>query len=373
MGDCVITTSNSILVKNTKKLPAIHCVQYKAKKCIPTEDDIVYSNTLGFGNAVGSITNKATAMFEVQARFPEESEEYKVLEYRTKCGQLYQQAEIDKIKGIVAKPMPSHWINFFATKPNEDDSDDVRKWKEFNRRIVCDKKPYFFQYVYPSERQKWTKYQRENETKCLMLFGIELKDLLKKSIYGDKENLFIENYYKRLPLGIAPCTINRICWKIENEFQNEQLNSKNLEPFDYSILKAKDVDYSEETFKRVKKIYEEYLHDRKQMDKLIHSEKMDDGDIIVLKNNLFSKFKRQVTLACPNELELCNALIDICYEKATTSKRFVWEMCGDVIVQNLLERNNNTIYYPIQDINGDFEFSGIRFSIKKHQITSEKI
>lgn len=371
-GDSFIISSNKTLIDNTVNLPPIQCLQRKASKVIPSEDDIFNSNILSFGNAVGSVTNKATAMFEVRERFPKDSEEYKILSYRIKCIQQAQQNEIDKTKGIVAKPMPSHWCNFFATKPDENDSDEVREWKEFNRRIVCDKKPYFFQYVYPTERQKWMTYQKENEIKCLMLFGIELKDLLNTQVYGERENEFIENYYKRLPLGIAPCTINRICWKIEDEFKTENINQRDFEPFDYSVLKAKGVEYSHNAYKRVNKIYEEYVHDRKQVDKLIHSEKVTDGDIISLKNNLFFKFKRDVTLACPNELELCNILVDICYQKSNANKRFVWEMCGDVIVQNLLERNNNTLYYPIQDENGDFEFGGIKFSIKRHQITSEK-
>lgn len=94
-GDCVINTSLELLVNNTRELPAIVCVQRSAPKCIPTEDDLMKSNIASFGNAVGEVTNKITSMFEVQARFPKDSEEYKVLDYRIKCGQLFQQNAID--------------------------------------------------------------------------------------------------------------------------------------------------------------------------------------------------------------------------------------------------------------------------------------
>jgi hypothetical protein len=70
-------------------------LQRKASKVIPSEDDIFKSNILSFGNAVGSVTNKATAMFEVRERFPKDSEEYKTLSYRIKCIQQAQQNEID--------------------------------------------------------------------------------------------------------------------------------------------------------------------------------------------------------------------------------------------------------------------------------------
>lgn len=94
-GDCVINTSLPLLVENTKQLPAIVCVQRKAQKCVPTEEDIVKSNIKSFGNAVGATTNKITSMFEVQARYDKDSREYRVLDYRIKCGQLYQQNQID--------------------------------------------------------------------------------------------------------------------------------------------------------------------------------------------------------------------------------------------------------------------------------------
>lgn len=53
------------------------------------------SNINSFGNAVGAVTNKITSMFEVQANFPKDSREYRILDYRIKCGQLYQQNSID--------------------------------------------------------------------------------------------------------------------------------------------------------------------------------------------------------------------------------------------------------------------------------------
>jgi hypothetical protein len=95
LGDCVINTSFPLLVRKTQELPAVVCVQRKAPKCVPTEDDIMKSNINSFGNAVGAVTNKITSMFEVQANFPKDSREYRILDYRIKCGQLYQQNSID--------------------------------------------------------------------------------------------------------------------------------------------------------------------------------------------------------------------------------------------------------------------------------------
>ena len=94
-GDTSMCTDNPIILKNTLNSPTIMCVQRKAKKIIPTEDDIIQANKLAFNDDIGIITNHVTSMFDVQAKFPHESKEYKTLEYRIMCGQLYQQNSID--------------------------------------------------------------------------------------------------------------------------------------------------------------------------------------------------------------------------------------------------------------------------------------
>ena len=352
-------------------MPPIQCLQRKASKTIPNENDLFNSNINSFGNAVGSVTNRATAMFEVRARFPKNSEEYSILSYRIKCVQLHQQEQIDKTKGIVAKGMPKYWYDWFATKIEEGDDEETIKWKMFQRSIVADKKPYFFQYIYPIEHKKWTKYQKDSETKCLMLFGRELSELLNTQIIGEPENKFIENYYKRLPLGIAPCTINRICWKIENEFKSE--NMKELELFDYNLLKAPDIEYSDDEYSSIFKIYKNYISDRRKLDSIVHSQKTDDFDRNSMHNLIVTHFKKQCSIVCPDKVKLCNILLDVCYRDSNNSKRFVWEMCGDVIIENLLASHNNLISFPVQDVNGDFEYGGYKFVMKRYNLVEQKL
>lgn len=90
-GDLMFITDNKILVENHMDTPTIMCVQRKGKKVIPTEKDIIQSNINSFGDEIGRTTNWITSMFEVQSKFPKTSKEYRVLDYRIKCGQLYQQ------------------------------------------------------------------------------------------------------------------------------------------------------------------------------------------------------------------------------------------------------------------------------------------
>lgn len=67
------------------------CAQRKAAKKVVSEDDAIAANIASFGDDIGKITNWITSMFEVQSRFEMGSEEYEVLEYRIRSGQLLQQ------------------------------------------------------------------------------------------------------------------------------------------------------------------------------------------------------------------------------------------------------------------------------------------
>lgn len=93
-GDMYLLTDNKVLVENTLNLPAIMCVQRKADKKVIEEADLILANKNSFGDEIGKTTNRATTMFDMQAQFSPDSDEYKVLDYRIKCSQLYQQNAI---------------------------------------------------------------------------------------------------------------------------------------------------------------------------------------------------------------------------------------------------------------------------------------
>ena len=112
----MFTTSNKVLLECHHNLPALNCIQYKAKKCVVEEDDLITANKNGFGSKIGSITNRITKMTSLMSNFSPDDEEYKILKYRTQCGQAQQQAEIDKVKGIVSNPMPKSWYIWSENK-----------------------------------------------------------------------------------------------------------------------------------------------------------------------------------------------------------------------------------------------------------------
>lgn len=91
-----MTTCNPYVIKGIERNSyPIVCVQGSSSKSIPTERDFIRANKASFGSAIGSITNKGTAMYDVLAKFEEGSKEHDEVLYRLICIQDYQQAEID--------------------------------------------------------------------------------------------------------------------------------------------------------------------------------------------------------------------------------------------------------------------------------------
>ena len=370
-GDLFFITDNKVILENTRPLPAIECVQRRAEKKIVTTEDLVESNKGSFGDTIGSTTNRITAQIERQAGFEKGSDEYKALEYRIMCGQHYQQCSIDRAKGIIAKPMPSYWYSQQLNIEKEDDDEETKAIKAFNKRICADKKPYFMIYRYPDLMREYKSYMKTERSVCLMNWGMKLEDLLYSTDKTPEQEEFVEWYYKKMPVGTNSCISNKICWKIEKEFDGFVKSNPPEVEFDYTILKN-DAAYTSSEYSAVKKVYQEFIEQA-------HQRMIEKGEIISSYDKeefadvyevCVDKFKEQCTRICPNEDALCNIVLDLCY-KSNTSKQFAWTVCGDVIIRHLLEANDYTISVPIKDDNGDIEYCGERFSMQKIKLEGE--
>ena len=208
-------------------------------------------------------------------------------------------------------------------------------------------------------------YIKKNNEKCIMRFRITLGELFAKENKTAEEEKFIYCYYQRLPLGIAPCTINKICWKIEDTF--DHLKSCESDEFDYSILKS-NAEYSKHLYTQIKKIYDRYRRETSNYMQYAKSERIKSEERQIQKYIFREEFKRQCLEQCPNEDILCNIVLDLCYSKSKYSKQFAWDVCGETFIKNLLRRNNYMISYPTLDENGEIEFGGLHFSMKTTEI-----
>src|SRR5574344_1309100 len=244
-ADANYTTNDKIMIKNYIELPAIQCIQRKANKVkIDLSKNngisrIQKSNLNGFGNQVGTITNYATSMMDIKANLTDK-DKIDIIDKRILCTQLYQQNELDKIKGIIATKMPKYWYDIGACKKQSTDDDNNLDEDKFHylESLCCNKKPYFMIYRYKKEKENYIKFLINASDKCIQLFGISLNDLLNKQDLTKEEQSFIKWYNIKMPVTLGNCTMNKICRYIENQFNELKIKLKSNNKFDYTILKT---------------------------------------------------------------------------------------------------------------------------------------
>ena len=363
-ADTFFTTNNKVLLESFEYKPTLMCLQDSVEKKIPTEVDYIKSDINGFGDSIGSVTNKATNMISLREQFDSDSEEYKRLTYRISTMMNYQQNAIDRIKGIVAKPVPNEWLNARMFKIEDGDSEATICEKQINANIAAEIKPWFFIYRYSQLKSELDKYMKSVKSNCKIRFGKSLDDLYSSEDKSEEEKAFIFNYEKYMPISRSPGTMNRVCWRIEDEFQTTNV-FPNVE-FDYSILKS-NVEYTQEEYGEIRKLYDEYNNNVQLFLKGIkkNDSSKDDRDEFMAK--LTEDFSNSCSAICPDIEVLTNVLIDICYT-SNKNKSFAWDIAGEQIFNNVLKNNNYTIKYPVKDDNGDIEFCGNRFSLYTQQI-----
>lgn len=368
-GDLLFTTNNASLIRRQTNLPALNCIQTKAPKKVVKEEDIIASNKAGFGSKIGSITNKITQMTSLMANYTPNSKEYETLRYRTQCGQALQQREIDKAKGILPIPMPKEWYQYGANIIKSDDSEEIQEKKAFNQIICANKKPYFFMYNYDTERINYQKFIEEVNSKSIGLYGISFEDMLKMDNLSEDAVKFVKYCSAKCPIDMSPSTMNRICRKIEEEF-DENFSCEELE-FDYSIYKSKN-NVKRSSYAEIKGLCEHYLMNLKTLNSRKINNEEERKILLEDKDRLLETLIEDMTSICPNEESLCDILLDICYT-GKMSKTIVWDVCGTQIIKNMLEKHDNTLTYPEKSENADFCCCGTKFSNKTIRIGGEII
>jgi len=359
-ADQVLTTNNPVLIRNTKDLDAIICIQKTAQKKVITEEHSVQANKDSFGDSIGAITNRITTMFDVASGFDHDSEEYKELQYRIICGQNYQQNAIDKLKGIISKPLPKEWYDYFTAK------DTVNK--DFNISILTDKKPYFFIHNYPYVKKKYNNYISNTNKNCLMRFGIDVQEMTVKEDRNEEEEKFLQYYSRKMPVFLNKSTMNRICWRIESEF-NGCKSKKEIVKFDYKRLMSGDV-VQNKTYNSIKTLYEEYTARVRQYSQTFSTNKSNKEEKQNTRNIFKKDFKDRSHEICSNKEDLCNIIVDLCY-KNNFSKQFAWDVCGKSIIENILVKNNYNISYPVKDLEGNIRYGGELFSMYTENLDCE--
>jgi hypothetical protein len=366
-GDLLFTTDNEALMRRQTNLPALRCIQHKAKKEIISEENLIQSNINGFGSQIGQITNRCTSMTSLMANYSEDDEEYRVLKYRTQCMQAVQQAEIDKAKGIKTYPMQKSWYMLNECKQSDEYSDEYNEKMEFYEKICAHKKPYFFGYNYPSLMKEYRETTNRAMTNARQKFRMELDDML--YAYKNDESItleqriFVERFLRSLKLDSSKSTCNMICWEIERMFDDKKCFAPEKADL-YGLLhsgNAYDSSILSKVIKECKKSEQKHAM-RCVIEALLNKNEFEDADEF---HNVDFDMSAVLNEICNNEEMLCDLLLDYCY-KFNGNKEILWNVCGEVLIQRLAQ--NRKLYYPIADPSGDFEVQGKRYLMKEYEL-----
>jgi hypothetical protein len=209
---------------------------------------------------------------------------------------------------------------------------------------------------------------RDTDDHIQSITGKSIRDLLKNDgKLQENEQKILDFYKKRLPLDVSPSTMNRVCWAIEDEFDGvDVFDNVN---FDYSIYKN-GTEYSLEDYELIKLKCDTYKKKKREINKkkFVDNE-IEDESFADQMLKLNAELEEDCFSICSNEQALCEILLDICY-KGGADVNIVWNLCGDLIVDKLVEKSG--IYsYPEQDKNGDFSFGGLKFVMKNVAVGGE--
>lgn len=243
------------------------------------------------------------------------------------------------MKGIVAKPMPKHWYDEAAAEESDDPIDIA---------ICASKKPYFMIYRYPELRSRFVAFQK--------LAGRKHKMVYDKHIGEDADEDFTDWYNRFCPVQYGRGVVNRICAMCEDYFDKYSWRD-NASKFDPSILKT-GVDYSRYSKEQIAHLYAEYMS---HLQKLMITVTPDE--LPLQKQFLQQTFLNQCAAIVPSEIELCDIVVDLTYDKEK-SKQFAWDMCGEQIVANILRNTGGAIHWPRAANKGDIVFGGKPFKME---------
>lgn len=231
-GDRCFSSNNEILIKGAQENPApiLYPSAGAQLKGAITHNSIVDADIRGLNSAVGSLSNQATCLYALRAKYRKGSPEYEELSRRIKIVSELVGVEIDKIKTGIPPMKPSDWNkeripyeqfndvngdNATTKVPACSQEEQIRILR--HNALIPENKPLFMRYIYSAMDKDLLKYDKAFDNASKYNDGIRLIDLLSADYDSLSENdkRIVNRYHRNLPAIDAPCTMNKICRKFE--------------------------------------------------------------------------------------------------------------------------------------------------------------
>jgi len=372
--DFLSTTSNSIMIKSRYKneLPVAYEAP-KPNKFVFKDEDLFKADKFTFGSIIGAITNKSTSGYALLKYLEEyygvNSKEYNTVLNRIKMCTKLQSAQIDKAKiGRNVKGIPKTWTDRkYIDNMNIPDSE-----KDFLKSIMLDRHPYFFIHLYSKTKYKYKKYIEEENLSSLHKFGININQLISKKGKNEEEIKYLKKFYYYMPVIDSDSVMNNICKYIESiDFGiKNKIKKQNNKDIYLILMRNKDI-INTEVFNNILNAYNNFRKSIRQLNtikKNNYYNKYDETQAMEV-NNIRNELINKMNNICSNVFEVTDCLIYICYVKyPSLNKDLLWNTYGDVIIQNLIDKNQLPIMFPIKNKKGDIKYLNNKFILEEIKI-----
>lgn len=364
-GDICLSTDNKYFIKGSHKEQNI--ITYEkgiALKEEISQRNFVKKDLMGFGTAVGSLSNTATIIYAMAGIFnkPEQEPQRQELYTRIKLLREYVGQEIDRAKlGIKQQKLPVEWRKH--VKVNEDDTDEVKAEKyKHNSMVIC-KKPYFFRYLYPELNKKFKQFENGYNIVSKDMFGIKFKKLLAKPDKTDAEKMLVRRYQKYSPLIVSNCTMNVLCKEFENVDFDIKFGKSNVNML--NLYQSEGFEIDPLILAKFRNAYRKYNNKKtvRALDDIF--ENKDNEDVKSIYNLVLDTAKEEIQEEIFGlGLEPKKMLFyvgQLAKEYANFNWSFVWDIM-DTIVLDGVEQGKS--YAPVRSEDGT-EYLGEKFALKQ--------
>ena len=370
-GDTLQLITESVFVRNTKDLLPIKCAGISGMKEVITDDKpLIKASRMMCGKSIpmiGAVINDASKMFSVMSRFEVGSAEYEEMNNRLIQMVKISQSVIDAKKSGNYFKTPQHWVSADACRQMFTGEE-----LEFNLKLVADKRPYFFIHNYDKDKKGYRNFENMVDMYSVTHWNLTGKQLLNMSedelTDEQKEYLdYVTKKYCELSIN-DDSTMWVLTNRAEDRLKEISISRKGVNTKD--LLKIDNVKVTKDIMSQVDVVYTRYTDKLNYVTKTIKSGLIDREEKTKLRNSMIEELQYEVLmelLQIADREVVCNALIEITYKNKSNCS-LVWDLFGDLIIKNLLEKHNHEMNVIVKDVDGEYSFKNNTYSVQKVQI-----
>ena len=320
-------------------------------------------DVLAFNSKIGYITNLGTTFYEMQSQYPVGSAEYEEINNRLKLCCIEQNRTIDAAKGLKTKDFPKHWTKY--QKILDTDSEEEKSRKEFENKLVIDKRPEFMKFLYSHYAKEFKSFFDDFNLYSSIVFGKKVAELTQDDMNNEKYQEMIDYYNKKNPLLETNGVMNRLCRYMQKNLKDiNKIPKKCDNQVIFEKLYNNDILLDNSKLNLMIDKYTAY-YDFKKSKQLKSSEFSNYEQYYkYLRNDCLEKISSNIQ-------ELANIAVYICYQLFPSKpKDFCWDVFGSGILENI-KTKNKVAKVPCKNQFGEIEYLGEKFEFMELDIETK--